>query len=215
MQKSVLDKIEKVFHGYEEIGNRHHLNTASNFLNHFLTGDGSRKQMNRDEARQFNFIKEAESVNKKRFEASLGKHHSGLGQKLKKLKNGQSIDLEDYWDFSVRADSINPKKNILITDGADGFFSFGKTNVKSTGRFKATRNGNKIDIKGDVDHDWSDIYDFDERNILGGAGGVALENADRAKSFPFGASWKQEVRGEIHINNKGRLSRPSFEWKDE
>lgn len=211
-ENEYLGKVEKVYRSYADIGKKRGMDTASEFLNHYLDGSGTPKYMSRDQARGFNFIHDAEATNQKRFENSFMNHRSGIGYKISKLKPGQTASFEDDWDYVVKPLDINPRRNLTISDGVNGYLAFGKTNMKSKGIFTAKRNRDSVDIQGTVDHDWSDVYDFSVWGSLG-AGATALGDGRKAKPFDFGSQWKKKFYGTSKVRN-GRLYAPNFVWED-
>jgi hypothetical protein len=134
--------------------------------------------------------------------------------KILNLKNGESVVLNnkqspgggDYWDRDIkRTDSL--KKGDV-----DFFAALGNVKLRSTGSFKATREGNKVYIEGVVDNSLRDKYNFNEGDILFKPW-ANEEKQGRAKSYGIKGSKLQKVKGTLEINN-GTIHNSKFEWED-
>jgi peptidoglycan hydrolase-like protein with peptidoglycan-binding domain len=216
-EKEFLDKVEKTYREYANIGRRNELTNAAENLEHFLEGSGTNKILSREEARDKLFIRNGEETNKKRFKQSFT--NKKTSSELLKLKQGQAIEIRDKWDYKVGNFPIKTiikntdlSRSHLLRGDLNEAVATGSSFVKSNGDFKATRQGNTIHIDGFVTHRWEDTYDFDP-NQSGGAGAVTLEKAGRAKSFDIKSNWQQRVSGTIQIKD-GKLINPNLKWED-
>ena len=229
--KEFLDKVERTYRGYVEIGRKMGLDFAADNLKRFLDGTRGTKNITRDEARQFDAIKEAEDTNRTRFEESFldegpgpedtflemedigssSKPQHKFNAQLKRIKDGAPpINLgTDDWE---REFHFFDQLIQLVTGEADLALGVGRTEVKSKGTFTAERKGNVIHIKGTVDHVWKDTYNF-KRNQLFADGALALQKHRGARPFDILAKWKQKVQGTIEIVD-GALKNPKFQWTD-
>ncbi len=228
-RKESLDKVERTYRGYVEIGRKMGLDFAADNLERFLDGKGGTKIIPRDEARQFDAIMEAEDTNRTRFEESFLEEGTGpedtflemedigsskpqhkFNAKLKRIKDGQTINLgTDDWEreFHYFDQLIQ-----LVTGEADFALGVGRTELISKGTFTAERKGNVIHVKGTVDHIWDDKYKF-KRNQPFADGALALQKHRGARPFVIRAEWKQKVQGTIEIVD-GALKNPQFHWQD-
>jgi hypothetical protein len=228
--KESLDEVERTYRGYVEIGRKMGLDFAADNLERFLDGKGGTKNITRDEARQFDAIKEAEDTNRTRFEESFleegpgpedtflemedigsSKSQHTFNAQLKRIKDGAPpINLgTDDWEREFHFDDQLIQ---LVTGEADFALGVGRTEVKSKGTFTAERKGNVIHIKGTVDHVWEDKYKF-KRNQPFADGALALQKHRGARPFDIRAGWKQKVQGTIEIVD-GALRNPKFQWTD-
>ncbi|MCH7956552.1 MAG: hypothetical protein IIB63_03260 [Proteobacteria bacterium] len=230
-RKESLDKVERTYRGYVELGRDLGLDFAADNLERFLNGTRGTKNITRDEARQFDAIKEAEDTNRTRFEESFldegpgpedtflemedigssSKPQHTFNAQLKRIKDGAPpINLgTDYWEreFHFLDQLIQ-----LVTGEADFALGVGRTELISEGTFTAERKGNVIHVKGTVDHVWEDKYKF-KRNQPFADGALALQKHRGARPFDILAEWKQKVQGTIEIVD-GALKNPKFQWTD-
>lgn len=210
-----LDKIEKTFKNYVQLGRDKGLDDAASNLDHFLTGSGTDKILSREEARDKIFIRNGEETNRKRFSNSFI-NKKKIGSKFLNLKDGETIDVKDYWDYEVgylpKKSIVDPSRSHILRGDLDETLSTGSSSIKSNGEFKAKRQGNTIFIDGIVNHKWQDIYDFHPMQS-GGASAVSLVKAGRAKNFDITSKWKQRVTGTLQIKN-GNLIQPRLIWED-
>jgi hypothetical protein len=213
-----LNKVRKTYEGYVKFGKQHKLNDAAENLSDYLEGSKIEKRLTRKEARNKLFIRNGEHTNKKRFEESFVDKTS-LGDTLSKLKNGESVNIQDHWDYKVgnfpvkeMIKNLDISRSHILRGDIDEALATGTSAIKSDGNFNAKRQGNQIIISGVVDHKWEDKYDFDPMQS-GGAGAVTLEKSEQARKFDIKSNWQQNVTGVIQIKN-GKLANPRIEWKD-
>lgn len=181
-------------------------------LERYLDGTGDALVFSRDEARSFGPVRDLEVRNRGHFEARefRGKTNDGdYNDRIKNLKDGESLTYSRHND--AKSDARNFLKQ-YVGDETDFALAFGRTSMKSTADFTATRNGDKIAIEGTVRHEWKDTYDF-HAGQPGAAGAHLLERAGRARKFPVVAVWKQTFAGTVDIGNEG-LSNPKIVWRD-
>ncbi|MCZ6467781.1 MAG: hypothetical protein O6829_10975 [Alphaproteobacteria bacterium] len=228
--KEFLDKVERTYRSYVEIGRKMGLDFAADNLERFLDGTRGTKNITRDEARQFDAIKEAEDTNRTRFERSFldegpgpedtflemedigssSKPQHKFNAALKRIKDGQTVNLgTDDWE---REFHFFDQLIQLVTGEADFALGVGRTELISEGTFTAERKGNVIHVKGTVDHVWEDKYKF-KRNQPFADGALALQKHRGARPFVIRAEWKQKVQGTIEIVD-GALTNPQFHWQD-
>jgi hypothetical protein len=165
-------------------------NTSANHLERFLDGDGSPLAIDREEARSFAPIRDAERKNEWRLERSflLGGEHAHA-EKLADLKDGETIEFRDdfkvdYGPGSFASQALDPKTTDFAT-------AFGRLGFKSDGNVTATRRGDTIEIDGTVNHRFDDRYDFNPGQ-------------------PYAS---EPTHGTIKLDN-GRLYSPRFTWED-
>lgn len=137
-----LDAIEARYRQMVSAARKLGFSVAADNLEHFLDGGGTDKVISSSWLRKYGPITSAEDTNLGRFEKSLKKEAD-------KLVDGQTKTFTDYWDKTLYA---NPMTEL--------YFASGGSSIKSTGTFKLSRKGNKVTIKGDVNHHWFDPYDW-------------------------------------------------------
>lgn len=214
-QDPIVDGIERTFRDLAKRGRSLGLIEAPADVEHFLGATGEPRIIDRDRARQFAPILDAQNFNELRQEGAF-LNPKRFANRLLNLGDGQSERFEDEfnraygdWDFL---------KQVLDPETRDFALAFGNTQLKSNGDFTATRVGDEIHIEGTVAHNWSDDYDFHPERYFGLGGIMAkdaaiLEKHGRAKPFARTSSWPRRVTGKIRIEN-GVLKDPVFEWED-
>lgn len=199
------------------------LDQSSRYLKHFLDGSGKDIVVPRDEARKDPFISESEEKNRKRFENEtfLGKtNNDELNEKVRSIKDGETIDLDDKWDRELSFGTIDQPgytdefERVLEPDR---LLALGSLDFKSKVNAKATRDGDVVRIEGTVTHNGDDKYDFKDNNESFGA--YELQQSGRGKPFLVQQNWQQRVSGTVKILGKdssGRLilGKPQFKWED-
>lgn len=193
---------------------------AEKHLKHYLEGSGKDIIYSREEMREVPQFREAEKINKSRFEKSFTgeqKQTPGEGkkkyvEKIKNMKDGGKEKLEiDEWDSKYTDIS-----QILLGD-TEFALAFGDTHLNSKGSFEAKRKGNLVYIYGTVTHRLDDPYDF-EKHQPGGYDALVLEDSGLATRFKMKAEWKQNVAGTVSIEDdkygNSRVTNPRFDWTD-
>ncbi len=195
---------------------------AADNLDHFLNGKGAAKSIQRDEARKDPFIRDAERENQKRFETKtfLGntERNTDVNDGLSQLKDGEKIELKDDWDIEKKAGGAIDDLLSLDRSKRDDALAEGRKDFKSGAKFTATRHGNKIHIKGRVDHDGSERYDFEAGDLGDVMGAKQLADAGLAHEFDTFRNWGQTFEGTVDVSpgkNGNVLSNPQFNWSDE
>jgi hypothetical protein len=90
------------------------------------------------------------------------------------------------------------------------------------------RRGDRIFVFGTVEHEWDDVYDFEERGLphllaervpytrpfvhLGNLARTA-QDSGRARPYTTHARWTQGFLAELKLSN-GAISPVRFEWRD-
>ena len=132
-----------------------------------------------------------------------------INERLHGLTDGESYAFHDKFNYDYDLPRIAES---VARNGWGFYWAFGRTKLRSDAFVMATRKGDRIRFDGYVVHNWADKYDF-EYGQPGSLGALWLQENDRAKPFPFGATWGQDVRGTIDIRN-GVLMNPKFKWTD-
>ena len=143
-----LDAIERNFRNIVPAWRKQGLTESAKNLEWFLDGSGAPRIIGRDEARQFQPIREAEEINDSRFENAflLPAEEHGHLEKLKALVDGQTITISDHWDGNYSDSDF--AKQVIDPSKRDFALAFGNTKFNSKGKFEVTRNGGEIIIEG-------------------------------------------------------------------
>jgi hypothetical protein len=150
-----------------------------------------------------------------------------LKTKLLGLPEGASTAFEDSWERNYNLSSDNAfTRNVgnalnLLTH--PGFYlAFGETGMRSNGRFRATRKGDRIGILGEVLHQLdsrpSDLEPADDLDFAPGQPGARaarrLEAAGEAKPFALTYRRHQPVAAAVRITPAGDLVLERSPWGD-
>lgn len=123
---------------------------------------------------------------------------------------GSPIQFADHW----------VRKFGVFQAAWDGDFNFilgsGKGNLRSYGNFTARREGASVIVTGDVEHAWTDVYDFDKNAFPVGLNrrGWLLQQSGRGQAFPFGATWRQRMTVKIEFED-GKPVITETIWEDQ
>lgn len=226
MEERRLDRIEKNLRTGSKIGRAAGLDGAADDLDQFLDKDTSDRHISREEAREDPFIERAEETNRKNFEnrtflGKTGENHE-LNKKLRNLKDGESIRIKDHWVDSQNGTGERIWDNFRMgpIDGVDNALRYGRQRFRTDGDLIATRRKNKIVIKGTVEHNGDDDYDFHKDGIDRPLGAYDLQKAGRGKTHKNRRRWKQKVKGTVNIKKNTHskdgydLVNPQFKWDD-
>lgn len=195
--------------------------SAADNLDHFLNGKGKPITITRDVARQDPFIAESEEENRKLFETRtfLGQteKNTDVNNSLRDLKDGETIHLKDSWDnkravIPTYLDAVSPN-----VENRDNALAEGRKNFPANATFTATREGDKIVIKGTVTHGGKETYDFEARDLGDVMGAKGLADRGLAHNFDTIRQWGQTFEGTVDVSTgpKGNiLSSPHFTWID-
>lgn len=188
---------------------------SAKLLRYYLKGTGAPIQLKANELEDSKIVNSAISKNKKRFEDSfIGREQFGEYYKpnsffrtLINLKENNPIKLSDYWDVDVSWLNQN-----IITD-PDFSRAIGSGKIRSKGDFQLSRKGDIIKIKGTINHQINDFYDFNTDTVLDRKlfGAVRLL-ADKGYAKPFTVNWEssQPFTGAITLRNK-KIFKATFE----
>jgi hypothetical protein len=231
-----LDATEDRLRAGSKIGRKLGMDGAADHLDHFLDGDGSDREVHRDEARNDPFIRRAEEENRKQFEDNTflaqpsksqnpqqRRRKQEQNRRMRNLKEGESmyVDPSDTWDQDqTDREKFDDYGERIGHGGADDFWTYGTQKMRSTPeKVKVTRRGNKLHIEGTVEHNADDRYDFDKGSSGDWSGAYELQEKGRAKPYTTRRRWKQRVSGTVDIDGwedgKGHVLRnPKMKWDD-
>jgi hypothetical protein len=199
------------------------LDQASRYLKHFLDGSGKDIVVPRDLARKDPFIQKSEIENQRRFENETFLGETGntdLNDKLRSIKDGQTIDLDDKWHRELSFGNLRQSDysdELERLREPDRLLAIGSVKFESTIKARATRQGDVVRIEGTVTHSGNDKYDFADNGEAFGA--YELQKSGRGKPFWVHQGWQQRVVGTVNIRGKSKegkllLGQPHFTWED-
>lgn len=167
-------------------------------LKRYRSGVGGTRSYTAEEMEKHPAYGDAIDTNRSRFESLTFTGRTGkpeLNEALRNLQDGQTITFKDNWDDALKLTSPST------------YCAFGRSNVNSDGTFTATRNGDKLTIRGDVTNRLgtgesknleapppkkTESFDFNPWQI-GYREGHALEEAGKAKPFEMDYQRRQSV----------------------
>jgi hypothetical protein len=176
---------------------------AGDFLEHFMDGAGTSREMSLRWLRSFKAIQRAERKNQRRFERQLEREAG-------RLRDGGSSWVHDHWDARI---------NAFI--GTELFYVSRMSLLRSQGSFVLTRTGSEAHVSGTVRHHWFDPYDWDrgrwvyipKHGFVPIAVGRELVDADEARNFLMESRHVQTLEGICRDGRRWpRRGRGEFEW---
>ncbi len=188
------------------------LRLAARFLEHYLGASRQAIELSRDEAFEFDLIKNAARENVERFKQRnfISPEQSTPGflavEEIAKNPEARITNFEDHWKVDLNSTvaglkRFNEARNTDETDTASVFLATGESSVTSTGDFLLRRQGDQVLVTGTITHLWTDPgYDFDPGQIFHPESQV-LEKHGKARPFPWKAEWRDEVEGLLQIEN--------------
>ena len=193
---------------------------AADNLNRYLGGAGAEKVYSEKQIEEMAPVTDRIDRNLSHIESKTLVGRSGnrdVNEKLLSLRPGQTTEIEDFWDapYSPKRILSNAAKGIGdLLQGGDGsrlrsayddlsdtvahpstYAAIGSFPLRSIPRLKARRDGNKLIIRGTVQHKLADTFNFDEGQP-GHAPGQSLERQGLAAPFPFRYESEQDVEAE-------------------
>ena len=174
------------------------LDQSAKFLNHYLQGDGKKLKLNRNDIESQPIYMSSIKKNRDRFiNESL--------MDVVSLKDGETKVFKDYWDRDIKGSDGYLKLN------PDQVFSTGSVKVRSAGGFTATRNGDIIIIRGDVENKIKDRYDFNKEDKDLRSYRILAEKSN-AKEFEIEGVLSEKMIGRIKLNND-KIEESEFTWE--
>lgn len=185
---------------------------SATLLEYYLANRRGEATIGEDYFNNESVIVSAIEENRKRFEDDfMGiQKKSGVSfkQKILEMKNGEKLELSDYWDKDWDKWELNPF--------SDFFNSIGSIKIRSQGDFTVIRHKNIVLIQGMVVHSFNDVYDFNDDKK---ADQDLFENerylAERKLAKPFDVHWEkaQNLSGTMVIEN-GDIKTTDFRWSE-
>lgn len=159
------------------------------------------RRLSRNEAIEFEWVRDAEKTNNQRFveRTFTGDTNSRSAKRLLSLTpSDPPIRFEDEWDAQFGKPEFLWEFLVGDTDFA---LAYGRTPLKSTGKFRARFQGDLIVVDGAITHEWKDRFDF-HRWQPGAEGALTLEQYRGAGPFSTLAKWEQPIR--VYLKKENR-----------
>lgn len=172
---------------------------AADNLNHFLQGMGTVRKMELSWLMSFDVFGDGVNRIKGYFETKT------LAKAALKLTSGESITVSDYWVADIYA---NPFTELYYASGA--------SKISGIGSFTLKNSNNVVSIRGMVNFNWYDDYDWHEdlTAYIPGSGtisdrvGLLMQQHRGASPYRMEANWTSNLIG--FITPKMSV----FKWSD-
>ena len=187
------------------------LRLAARFFEHYLAASGQAIDLSREEALEFDLIKNAAQENVERFKQRnfISPEQSTPGflavERISQDPEARFTQFVDHWkvDLNVSVAGLKRFADAIDTDETDtasAFLATGKSSVTSTGDFLLQRQGDQALVTGTITHLWTDpAYNFNPGQIFHPESKI-LESHGKGRPFPWQAKWRDEVVGLLQID---------------
>ncbi len=194
-------------------GRKRGLKLAVRFFEHYLGASGSPIEIGRDEALEFDLIRNAVQENNERFKERnfISPEQSTPGylavEEIAKNAAARFTHFEDHWEVDINYTS--PSGLLRYADAArtdpvgtaSAFFGTGASSLTSTGDFLLRRQGDQVLVTGTITHRWTDPgFNFNPGQEFHKESQI-LERHGKARPFQWSAEWRDEVEGLLQIEN--------------
>jgi hypothetical protein len=199
------------------------LRLAARFFEYYLGATGRAMDLSREEALEFDLIKNAVQENVERFKQRnfISPEQSTPGfLAIKEIAEDPGVrftQFDDHWkvdlNFSVAGiERFLDAAKSDATDTVSAFLATGESSLTSTGDFLLRRQGDRVLVTGTVTHLWTDpAYNFDPDQVFHPESKI-LERHGKARPFPWQAKWRDEVVGLLQIDKPFTLYRAQASW---
>lgn len=245
--KAIEDKFRRVEQDVRDQG----LTVGADALKHFMDGNGMPIQYDYSQFRSFPVVQAAEKGVQKHFvDWMLGTHPKRLvshnkrqmyiGSNLEhikddlvRMKDGATLHRGSHWDAKFPYSDVDLGLQATgmkaLTPDASLFGATGKAMLRGDGGFTFHRNGDRIEFRGVVEHNFDERFAFerDGRTFYAPAGGffsrpweitqeegMEMQEHGLGKPFQTSARWNQPVSGTLIIDENGGLQLDQIEWGD-
>ena len=189
------------------------LRLAVRFWEHYLGASGRSIEVRRDEALEFDLVKNAVQENIERFKERnfISPEQSTPGflavEDIAKNPKTRVAQFQDHWKVDINLSSVSGILRFAkagTTDPADtasAFFGTGASSVTSTGDFLLQRQGDRVLVTGTITHLWTDPgFDFNPGQEFYPESRV-LQRHGKARPFQWKGEWSDKVDGLLQIEN--------------
>ena len=210
--RTELEGVEAFAQSLLAEGRKRGFKLAVRFFEHYLAASGSLIELSREEAFEFDLIKNAVRKNVERFTQLnfISPEQSTPGflavEDIAKNPAARFTQFKDHWkvdlNFSIAGiERFSKARETDKTDTRSAFLATGKSSVTSTGDFLLRHQGDRVLVTGTITHFWTDPgYNFDPGQIFHRESRI-LERHGKARPFPWKAEWRNEIEGLLQIEN--------------
>lgn len=198
IEEMTLEEIKEAYEMIADEGDRRGYHMAADNLRHFLNGNGAEKTIDPGWLLSWRSVTNAVAVNLGRFQSEDG--NNPVYRAIRALGSNKSGRITDHWD-----------RQIYSKPGSKLYYASGTSKLKSTGSFQLRADAaGSVAVSGNVDHDWSDEYSFEEGAFavfkLGGRkynlpdnAAIKLVNAGMAANFDMTSSWHEALNWHVQV----------------
>ena len=189
---------------------------AVRFLENYLKADGGFIKLSRDEALEFDLIRNAVQENIERFKQRnfIAPESSTPGlsvvEDIAKNPKTRVEQFQDHWkvdfNFTVAGVARFIKAGFTdeIRDTGSIIFGPGRSSLTSTGDFLLQRQGDQVLVTGTITHLWTDPgFNFNPGQEFHPESQI-LERHGKGRPFQWKAEWRDAVEGLLEIENAFR-----------
>ncbi len=208
-----LEGVEALAQFFLAAGRKRGLKLAARFFEHYLGASGSSIEVRRDEALEFDLVRNAAEENVIRFKERnfIAPERSTPGflaiEDIAKNPKTRVAQFQDHWKADINLSSFSGLLRFAqatITDPTDtesAFFGTGASSVTSTGDFLLRRQGDQVLVTGTITHLWTDPgFNFNPGQEFHPESRI-LERHGKARPFQWKAEWRDAVEGLLQIEN--------------
>jgi hypothetical protein len=208
--RTELEGVEAFAQSLLATGRKLGLKLAVRFFEHYLGASGRSIEVSREEAFEFDLIRNAVQENIERFKQRnfIAPESSTPGssavEDITKNLSTRVAQFQDHWkiDFNFTVAGVARFIRAAISDPIDTASARvgpGESSLTSCGDFRLTRQGDRILVTGTITHVWTDDgYNFDPGESFHQEAQI-LEKHKKARPFKWEARWSDNVDGELQI----------------
>ena len=205
-----LEGIEALAQFLLATGRKGDLKLAVRFFENYLNMKEPFIRVGRDEAFEFDLVRNAVQENIERFKQrnfiapESSTPGSSVVENITKNPKTQIAQFQDHWkvDFNFTVAGVARFIKAVVTDTIDTASARvgpGESSLTSCGDFRLRRQGDRILVTGTITHLWTDDgYNFDPGKSFDKEARV-LEKHGKGKPFRWEARWSDIVDGELQI----------------
>ena len=214
--RTELEGVEAFARSLLATGRKRGFKLAVRFFEHYLGASGHSIELRREEALDFDLIRNAVQENIERFkernfiapEASTP--GSSVVEDIAKNPKARVAQFQDHWKIDFNLSIAGLSRFIAagltdeIRDTGSIIFGPGRSSLTSTGDFLLQRQGDRILVTGTITHLWTDPgFNFNPGQQFHRESQI-LERHGKAKPFQWKAEWREIVEGMLQIENAFR-----------
>ena len=211
--RTELEGVEAFAQSLLATGRKLGLKLAVRFFEHYLGASGSSIEVSREEALEFDLIRNAVQENIERFKQrnfiapESSTPGSSVIEDIAKNPKTRVAQFQDHWKVDFDRNSLSGAFKLAVRGGSDPdgtieiIFGPGSSSLTSTGDFLLRRQGDRVLVTGTITHLWTDPgFNFDPGQAFHQEGQI-LQRHGKARPFQWKAEWRDAVEGLLQIEN--------------